>query len=266
MLLECIQQYTGCEMFNNRKIQLQVCSPGRLNMRNAALHAIGFYLSSDTLRQYELEDFATTVSAHYHYRGKRIVIYDAGASSDFDRGFAWWARSAARLTIDPTLPFRDARTDILVGPGSRLDIHNINLLATLLVHAQSSEDGYWSSLGEQFAKDLVLLLDRHLLTGLIEAPWAGIPEIDVNDRATDHLFLSALQELTAYAVAEAIRLKQARETVLTQFSGQHERDARGGILQEMQELLRTYRVIVTSISEPHDGDPTPHRRKCHEQN
>jgi hypothetical protein len=256
LLLECIEQYTGCQMFNNRNIQLQVCSPGRLNSRNAALHAIGFYLGSDTLRQYALEDFATTVSARYHYRGKRIVIYDAGASGDFDRAFAWWARSAARLTIDPTLPFRDARTDILLGPGSRLDIHNINLLETLIVHAQSSEDGYWSSLGEQFAKDLVSLLDRHLLTGLIEAPWAGIPESDVNDRATDQLFLSALQELTAYAAAEATRLKQARETVLAHFSGQHERDARGGILQEMQELVRTYRAIVTSVSEPHDGDPT----------
>ncbi len=142
----------------------------------------------------------------------------------------------------------------MVGPGSKLDIHNINLLATLLVHSQSADsDGYWCSFGEQFAKEFVSLLDRHLLSGLIEAPWVGIPDRDVNP-ANDHLFLSALQELTVYAAAEASRLKQARERVLASVSGLPETDARG-ILHEMQELLATYRAIVTSMSEPEDGDP-----------
>jgi hypothetical protein len=30
LLLECLEEYTGCRMFNNSDIQLQVCSPGRL--------------------------------------------------------------------------------------------------------------------------------------------------------------------------------------------------------------------------------------------
>ena len=255
LLLESIEHYTRCQMFNNPNIQLQVCSPGRLSSRNAALHAIGFYLSSDTLRQYALDDFATTVSVDHYHRGKRIVIYDAGFYSEFDSAFAWWARKNGKLAIRRSLPFLNARTDVLVGPGSKLDIHNINLLATLLVHAQSSGDGYWSSLGEQFAKELVPLLDRHLLVGLLEAAWIGIPDTDVNT-ANDHLFLSALQELTAYAAAEASRLKQARESVLALFSGQPEGDARGGILHEMQELLARYGAIVTSVSEPEDEDAT----------
>jgi hypothetical protein len=255
LLLEGIEQYTGCQIFNNRNVQLQVCSPGRLSCRNAALHVIGFYLGSDTLRQYALDDFATTVSADYYRRGKRIVIYDAAHYSDFDGAFAWWARTHGKLTIRSSLPFLNARTDILVGPGSRVDIHNINLLATLLVHAQSSGDGYWSSFGEQFAKELFSLLDRHLLAGLIEAPWIGIPDRHEN-AANDHLFLSALQELTAYAAAEAARLKQARESVLTHCPSTQERDAPGSILNEMQELLATYRALVTSVSEPDDGDPT----------
>ena len=254
LLLECIEQYTRCQMFNNPNIQLQVCSPGRLTSRNAALHAIGFYLTSDTLRLYALDDFATTVSTDCHRRGKRIVIYDAGHISEFDSAFAWWARSGAGLTIRRSLPFRNARTDLIVGPGSKLDIHNINLLATLLVHSQSADsDGYWCSFGEQFAKEFVSVLDRHLLSGLVEAPWAGIPDRDVNT-SNDHLFLSALQELIVYAAAEASRLKQARERVLASFSGPPESDARG-ILHEMQELLATYRTIVTSTSEPEDGDP-----------
>ncbi len=251
LLLECIEQYTRCKMFNNPNIQLQVCSPGRLTSRNAALHAIGFYLSSDTLRQYALDDFATTVSADHYHRGRRIVIYDAGFSGEFDGAFAWWARQNGRLTIRGSLPFLNARTDVMVGPGSKLDIHNINLLATLLVHAQSPGDGYWSSLGERFANELVSLLDRHLLAGLIEAPWIGIPDTDVNT-ANDHLFLSALQELTAYGAAEATRLKQTSESVLTRFSSLQESDARSGILDEMQELLARYRAIVTSVSEPED--------------
>ncbi len=256
LLLECIEQYTGCQIFNNPNVQLQVCSPGRLTSRNAALHAIGFYLSSDTLRQYALDDFATTVSADYYRRGKRIVIYDAAHYSDFDGAFAWWARTHGKRTIRSSLPFLNARTDILVGPGSKVDIHNINLLATLLVHAQSSHrDGYWSSLGERFASDLVSLLDRHLLAGLIEAPWIGSPDRHEN-AANDHLFLSALQELTAYAAAEASRLKQARESVLTHGPSTQERDAPGSILNEMQELLATYRALVTSVSELDDGDPT----------
>jgi hypothetical protein len=253
LLLECIEQYTGCRLFNNRNIQLQVCSPGRLSRRHAALHAVGFYLSSDTLRQYTLDDFATTVSEDYHHRGKRIVIYDAGPNGDFDGAFAWWARTADRLNIRPSLPFLSARTDIMVGPGSKVDIHNINLLATLLVHAQSpGGDGYWSSLGEQFANELAALLDRHLLAGLIEAPWICINDF-TGSRATDHLFQSALQELTAYAAAEAIRLQQATEMSAPSSSPQA-RDAHGGILREVQELLATYRAIVTSISEEEHGD------------
>jgi hypothetical protein len=213
LLLECLEEFTGCRMFNNRNVQLQVCSPGRLYPRNAALHAIGFYLGSDTLRQYALEDFSTTVSADYYRRGKRLVIYDAGLNGEFDGAFAWWARTPAGLVIRPSLRFLNGRTDVLVGPGSAADLHNINLIATLLVHAQTGGSaGYWSSLGELFTRDLVALLDRHLLTGLIEAPWIAHPDDDDSTVYDEH-FMSALQE-----------------------------------------LLSTYRAIVTSIPEEAHGD------------
>ncbi len=247
LLLECLERYTGCQMFNNPNIQIQVCSPGRLTARNAALHAIAFYLSSDTLRQYKLEDFATTVSDDYCRRGKRIVIYD-GHYGQFDSAFAWWARHNGVLAIRDILPFLDSRTDILAGPASQLDIQNVNLLATLLVHAQSSGDGYWTSLGEQFVKELVELLDYHLLAGLVDAPWVGIPQSDVN-AANDCLFLAAVQELTAYAAAEAVRLKKTRGSPSWKTSSP-DKTANCGILGEMQDLLATYRTIVTSISEP----------------
>lgn len=248
LLLECIEQYTHCRMFNNPNIQLQVCSPGRLTGRSAALHAIGFYLGSDTLRRYALEDFATTVSEEFYHRGKRIVIHDAGPHGEFDSEFAWWARADGGLTIRPSLPFLSGRTDILVGPGSRTDINNINLLATLLVHAQSDAgDGYWSELGNLMVKDLTALLDRHLLGGLIDAPWVGA---DREGSARDHLFFSAMQELTSYATAEAVRLDQSTSASR---SSAHRQGASLGILHEMQVLIAHYRAQVTSGSVHSNG-------------
>ena len=111
-------------------------------------------------------------------RGQRLVIYDAGG--DFDRSFEWWERSSNgkdRL-VRPELPFENGRTDLLIGNGSRLDIENVNLLATLLVHAQ--HQGYWSKLGEQFEEEMLVLLDRHLLAGLVSAPWVRAGEAEIN--------------------------------------------------------------------------------------
>jgi hypothetical protein len=42
LLLECIVRFAGCGLFGNRKIQILVCSPGRLDARRSALLAIGF--------------------------------------------------------------------------------------------------------------------------------------------------------------------------------------------------------------------------------
>ena len=51
LLLECIEHFIGSALFSNPEIQIQVCSPGRLDARRSALLAIGFYLGSDTLRR-----------------------------------------------------------------------------------------------------------------------------------------------------------------------------------------------------------------------
>jgi hypothetical protein len=54
LLLECIEHFIGSALFGNPEIQIQVCSPGRLDARRSALLAIGFYLGSDRLRRYTL--------------------------------------------------------------------------------------------------------------------------------------------------------------------------------------------------------------------
>ena len=247
LLLECIETFTGSALFGNPKIQIQVCSPGRLDARRSALLAIGFYLGSDTLRRYTCGDLETTVSRDGRYqRGQRLVIYDAGG--DFERGFEWWERSGngEDPLIRLQLPFENGRSDLLTGNGSRLDIENINLLATLLVHAE--HQGYWSKLGEQFEEDMQSLLDRHLLAGLVDAPWVrtGDPE-----RAGDLEFFSALQELVAYVFEESVRVKK-KSGIL--FSRWHEIPARSsrGILHEMQSLLQKYRGEVVTQSRLHD--------------
>lgn len=243
LLLECIERFTGSALFGNPRIQIQVCSPGRLDARRSALLAIGFYLGSDTLRRYALGDLETTVSRDAHYRrGQRLVIYDAGG--DFERDFECWDRSGNgkdRL-VRPQLPFENGRSDLLTGNGSRLDIENINLLATLLVHAE--HQGYWSKLGEQFEEDMQALLDRHLLAGLVNAPWV---RTGYAERAGDANFFSALQELVAYAFEESVRVKK-KSGIL--FSTWHEIPARSsrGILHEMQSLLQKYRAEVVRLS------------------
>ena len=75
LLLGCIEHFIGSALFSNPEIQIQVCSPGRLDARRSALLAIGF-LGSDTLRRYTLGDLATSFSENQHYysRGRRLVL------------------------------------------------------------------------------------------------------------------------------------------------------------------------------------------------
>jgi hypothetical protein len=240
LLLECIEHFIGSALFSNPEIQIQVCSPGRLDARRSALLAIGFYLGSDTLRRYTLGDLATSFAERQPYsRGRRLVLYDA--AGDFDPYFDWWRTSGKYRLVEPQLPFENGRSDLLTGSGSRLDIENINLLATLLVHAEYQ--GYWSQLGMQFQEGMEALLERHLLNGLIDAPWVRTedPESDDDDR-----FFAALQELVAYAFEESVRIKKKGRL----FPRWHEIAARssGGILQDVQSLLQKYRSELVKQS------------------
>jgi hypothetical protein len=238
-LIACIEQFTGLSIFGNRNIQLQVCSPGRLSARSSALLGIGFYLGSDTLRRYTQADLRTTFSSHFMYsRGMRLVLYDA--EGDFDRNFTWWNKGGIR---EPQLPFKDERTDLLIGPGSRLDIENTNLISTLLVHYEY--DGYWRSLGAQFKKDMEELLDRHILSGLLAAPWVREPFSQFGD---DDRFLAALQELVAYAYGESARVRQRRLVLFRKWRNIPARSP-DGILDEMQTLLAKYRNLIERESQ-----------------
>ena len=191
LLLESIENFIGSTLFGNPKIQIQVCSPGRLDARRSALLGIGFYLGSDTLRRYTLGELATSFAEHQYYpRGRRLVLYDA--EGDFERNFDWWGKDSGKhRLVEPQLPFRNGgRTDVLLGSGSRLDIENINLLATLLVHAQYQ--GYWDECGAQFQQEMEALLERHVLKGLVDAPWV---RTDGPESGDDDGFFAALQEL-----------------------------------------------------------------------
>jgi len=233
-LIECIEQFIGSPIFGNRQIQLQLCSPGQLSARASALLGIAFYLGSDTLRRYTQADLRTTFQSHFtHPLGIRLVLYDAGG--DFDRDFSWWNSCGVR---EPELPFKNGRTDLLIGSGSRLDIENINLVATLLVHAEY--DGYWRVLGQEFSVEMEALLERHILTGLLAVPWVRQSWAQVGD---DDRFFAALQELVAYAYGESTRVK---ERSLLLFGRWRDVPARSpnGILEEVQRLLSKYRKLI----------------------
>jgi hypothetical protein len=133
------------------------------------------------------------------------------------------------------------RITILRPSGSRLDIENINLIATLLIHAE--HQGYWSKLGERFEKDMQSLLDRHLLAGLVDAPWVGTEDAE---NADDMEFFSALQELVGYVFEESVRVKNK---LRIRPSPRHEipGTSSAGILHEMS-LLKRYRTEVVRQS------------------
>jgi hypothetical protein len=239
-LIEGIELFIGSCIFGNPHIQLQLCSPGRLSPRASALLGIAFYLGSDTLRRYTQADLQTTFQSSFHHpRGIRLVLYDA--EGDFDRDFAWWNHCGV---LEPELPFTNGRTDLLIGSGSRLDIRNINLVATLLVHAEY--DGYWRSLGEEFSAEMEDMLRRHILSGLVDAPWVRESWAQLGD---DEKFFAALQELVAYAYGEFTRVKERR---LLLFGRWRDVPARSpnGILEEVQSILNKYRKLIEKQSRP----------------
>jgi hypothetical protein len=94
----------------------------------------------------------------------------------------------------------------------------------------------------QFQEEMEALLERHVLNGLVDAPWVrtGDPESD------DDRFFAALQELVAYAFEESVRIKKIGRL----FPGWHEIPARSsrGILQEVQSLLQKYRTELVKQS------------------
>jgi hypothetical protein len=88
----------------------------------------------------------------------------------------------------------------------------------------------------QFQKEMEALLERHLLNGLVDAPWVRTDDPESDD---DDGFFAALQELVAYAFEESVRIKKKGRL----FPGWHEIRVRSspGILQEVQSLLQNYR-------------------------
>lgn len=242
LLLELLERFTGCGILGNPHIQVQVCSPGRLDMRRAALLGTVFYLASDTLRRYKLQDFETTVSNDNNYkRGKRLLIYDA--QGDFDPDFEWpvaeevrqerigWFGNKKSKREIKRLPFDRDRTDILAGTASSQDIRNINLIGTLLCHAQYPEhEGLWHEVGRAFEMELYELLDQHMLLGLLEAPWVSLEKAGAPE--SDAIFISVLQELVAYALAEAERIRHDST------------QSRSGILYAINDIVNRYRHYI----------------------
>ena len=77
-LLECIERYFGHPIFHIRGTRSKVCSPCRLDGPRAAILAIAFYLGSDFLRRYSLDDLTTTFSEDTF---RRHSIEDAASPS-----------------------------------------------------------------------------------------------------------------------------------------------------------------------------------------
>jgi hypothetical protein len=219
-------------------VQIQVCTPGRLNNERCGLLTLGFYLGSDWIKEYQLSDLTTTfteVRSSDLSRGQRLTIYDG--NGELDQNFPFWRRrkrhGVVRKSVKPRLQFKTARTDVLTAT-SRLDIENVNLIASLLVHA--AHGWYWRDLGREFEKEMKGLLEEHLLLQHLKAPWVRQRQAEPGD---DFLFLDALQEVYAYVLGESVRNYQTKQE--------------DGILYQMHRLLEKYRSEVVRISNAHDA-------------
>lgn len=250
LLLDCIGDAVNEELFLERHINIQVCSPGRLDERRSAMLAVGFYLGSDHIRRYNQVGLETTFSRNIsNTRGTRYILYDA--SGTFDSDFFWWQKFDGRHTpvISDSLPswLYNKRSDVLAGSASPLDIKNINLIASLLVHSQYEGcKGYWYKLGRSFEEDFIKLLDRHLLSGLLKAAWVYTDDVSTHD---DTSFAIAQSELVAYALDEVKRLKVQQKRFPWQ-----KPELVGNIMQEMNTLLMQYRAEVEEVSQKIKGE------------
>ena len=74
------------------------------------------------------------------------------------------------------------------------------------------------------------LLERHVLNGLIDAPWVRTddPESDDDD---DDEFFAALQELVAYAFEESVRIRRQVASFLA--GTRYQPGGPAGILQKV---------------------------------
>jgi len=227
--LELMEQGSGIPIFNNPDVQIQVCTPGRLPDRYASLLGVAFYLGSDVLKRFAPEDNRTSQN---NYTGDRFVIYDGHGF--LDRGFPWWGIEGGALRVHEQLPFlTNSRTDIL-SCKTRLDIKNVNLVASLLVHANMM--GYWGTVGLQFASDMTDMLNRHHLGGIFATEWIHNQSRSISDNAE---FYERLTELMDYAFDEVARLNRIKEEGKNIGNLQE-----GGILFEMQAILNKYRKLI----------------------
>jgi hypothetical protein len=230
-LIECIEHYEEKKIFNNPNVQIQVCSPGRLDNKKAGLLTLAFHLGSDYVRGYDLNRLETTFSdgiasfygQAYLPRGRRITIYDGRGA--LDRDFELWTLGRRgkkrRRVISRRLPFKHERTDVLTAT-SRVDIYNINFLATLLVHMHYG--WFWRGLGALFLSEMTAILRAHQLEVHMDAPWISS---DFNSPELDDRFLEAMNEVTVYALTEVARVNARRE--------------RTGILYETASLIQDFR-------------------------
>lgn len=236
LFLEILEIATRSKIFGNKLVQIQVCSPGRLNELYSAILSIGFCLGSDILRTFALWELETTFSnGPYRPRGRRLALYDA--NGQFDVGFNWWRRlDDGRLAVDTTLPFRSERTDILTAT-SRKDIQNINLFASLLVHEQ--HNGFWKRVGDEFVNDMIDMLHRHDLTHIVDAQWIVVEE----DQSTlsDGVFQDMLNTLTSYALEDAERVQKTKSPWLV---GEPEPEGAGSLLLQTQGIVRKYNEVM----------------------
>jgi len=148
--------------------------------------------------------------------------------------FYWWKEFGKHRLVEPQLPFENGRSDLLTGSGSRLDIQNINLLATLFVHAQYQ--GYWNQLGMQFQEEMEAFA-RAACTQTVSSMLRGSGRMIQERRRRQVLCRSS--RACGVRFEESVRIKKKVVSFLT--GTRYQSGHLAEFCRKVQSLLQKYR-------------------------
>ncbi len=214
-LISHLERITGAKLFKSTNYQIQLCAPGKLEGRDAAILSILFYASSDIIRRFNSkEQLKTTFSGHGKTCiacGIRPVLHGVGGqTSTFDRNFLYYTKDAnGSKQVYFRLPWKSGkhRTDILAGPCTKGDIKRFNLISSLLVHRRYG--GFWAELGEKLYDRTLQIMVEHQIGYMLDFPWVHSSFVQKPSSIEDDLVFDAIVELHELLHDEAKNLSSS---------------------------------------------------------
>ncbi len=227
-LMAEIEAKSGVDFFDDASsdFQIQVCFPGELDPKKAALLRSAVYISAPKLRHFAKEDLTTS---HENLTGKKLTIYGAGVQNSH---FEYWEEKPVGFGVEKLEKFPKRifnRTD-MVGCKSLQEVEYGQLVATLLLHSQYG--GIWSKLGKDFESQYMKLLNKYDLIPTVQNnSWIKKPEV-TESNPEDFFY----------------HLEEIYEHVRGEFTAVHKTGERKGLIFEIHNLIQDFKTQIEEES------------------